>query len=587
MNEHKYHYNDYSCFLKQATLVNPVAIDLETTGLDPRKDKICFLSLCFQPGEAWVYQWPMKDGTIQPLLWSIDTIKIFHHAKFDIAFLNRAECTVNNFTDTQLMAYHLDNRNSGRESSLKFLAKKYLNVEETTEFKDLLPTKDVNKGKTILDVPIEKVIPYSGDDAIYPWDLYNYFGNEIADLEESDESIVHDNLQYDVQISTIIKEMVKSGCKIDTTKLLQLQSECESKLAEYGKILHKWIPETINLNSPKQLQDLLYWKWQLPIVEFTDTGGFCVDDDALRLIEKKHPAIPFLREYKGYKKLQSTYLEPFAELTKEDGFLHGNFNQVATITGRLSSSEPNLQNIPVKSEMGLEFRKCWVSRFPKGKLIVADHSQIEMRVMAHFSGDKALIQAILDGEDLHTATAKVIFGTDEPTPEQRGVGKTINFGTIYGMGARKLALSLGISLGEAEMYLRTYFQVYHGIKDYMYAQQDFAQDNSYVTTLLGRRLNIQTYDYSGTRAVNYPIQGSAYEIIKLGMIQMSKFIVDQGNRAKLILQVHDELVIDCPECDLDIYEKWTEEIMLESVPKLKVPLLVDVKVVNSWGEAKE
>jgi len=216
MMEHKYHYNDYSCFLKQATPVNPVAVDLETTGLDPRKDKICFLSLCFQPGEAWVYQWPMKDGTIQPLLWSINTIKIFHHAKFDISFLNENGCTVNNFTDTQLMAYHVDNRNSGRESSLKFLAKKYLNIEEATEFKDLFPKRQ-NKGKTILDVPIEKVIPYAGDDAIYTFGLYIVFDPLIEK-----EVGVEENLQFDVQISTIIKEMVKNGCRIDTTKLLQL-----------------------------------------------------------------------------------------------------------------------------------------------------------------------------------------------------------------------------------------------------------------------------------------------------------------------------------------------------------------------------
>lgn len=559
---------------------DPLAVDLETTGLNPRKDKICFLSLCFTPGESWVFQWPMKDGTIQPLLWSINTMKIFHHAKFDISFLNEAGMTINNFTDTQLMAYHVDNRNSGRESSLKFLAQEYLGIEETTEFKDLFPKRQ-NKDKTILDVPIEKVIPYAGDDAIYTHGLYQCLQPQCSVPE------VHENLQFDVQISTCIKEMVKNGCKIDVTKLLQLQSECSVKLAEYVRIISKWIPKTVNLNSPKQMQDLLYSTWQLPIVEFTESGGFSVDDDALRLIEKKHPVIPFLREYKGYKKLQSTYLEPFAEITKEDGYLHGNFNQVATITGRLSSSDPNLQNIPVKSDMGKEFRKCWISRFPGGKLIVADHSQIEMRVMAHFSGDKELIRAINDGEDLHTATARAIFGTDEPNSEQRGVGKTINFGTIYGMGARKLALSLGISLTEANDYLSTYFQVYRGVREYMQSQQEFAQQSGYVETLLGRRLNIQTYDYTGTRAVNYPIQGSAYEIIKLGMIAMSKFIQSQGNRSKLILQVHDELVIDCQDCDIDVYEKNTEQVMLETLPKLKVPLKVDVKVVDSWGEAKD
>ena len=580
MTEHKYHYNDYACFLEQAIPVSPVAVDLETTGLDPKKDKICYLSLCFQPGEAWVFSWPMKEGSLGWLM-SPATLKVFHNAKFDIAFLDATGYVVNNFTDSQLMGYHVDNRNSGRESGLKFLAKKYLGVEETTEFKDLFPKRQL-KGKTIMDVPVERVIPYSGDDAIYTYGLYTIFDSILEKEPVGDEL-----LNLDVKCSSIIRNMVRNGCKINVAKLLRLQSECRIKLSECDSNLRKWVPESVNLGSSKQMQDLLYWKWKLPIVEFTDKGGFSVDDDALKLIEKRHPAIPFLREYRFYKKLQSTYLEPFAEYTKEDGFIYGNFNQTATITGRLSSSDPNLQNIPVRHELGKELRKCWISRFPGGKLIVADHSQIEMRVMAHFSQDKALIKAIYDGEDLHTATAKAIFGTDEPTGEQRSIGKTINFGTIYGMGAMKLALSLGISLTEALEYLKAYFDTYRGVKEYMYSQQEFAQQNGYVETLLGRRLNIQTYDYAGTRAVNYPIQGSAAEVIKLGMIQMAKFICSQGNRAELILQVHDELVIDCPPEDVDVYEKNTEEVMLENIPQLKVPLEVTVKVVDNWGAAKD
>lgn len=578
MTEHKYYYNERTLTMQDVKIV---ALDLETTGLDPKKDKICYLSLCFRPGEAFVFKWPLSG----PLDWLSNPaiLKIFHHAKFDISFLEQAGYTVNNFTDTQLMAYHVDNRNSGRESSLKSLAKKYLKVEETTEFKDLFPKRQ-NKNKTILDVPIERVIPYAGDDAIYTFGLYQHFDACLNDDEA--HQIMYDNLHIDVQISTILKDMMKNGCKINTTKLLQMQSDCTTKLAEYEAILHKWIPLEVNLASSKQVQEILYRQWKLPIVEFTEKGGFSVDDDALGLLEKKHPAIPFLREYRFYKKLQSTYLEPFAEYTREDGFLYGDFNQIMTITGRLSSSNPNLQNIPVRNELGKELRKCWISRFPNGKLCVADHSQIEMRVMAHFSQDKMLIQAIKDGEDLHEATAKAIFGTDKPTSEQRSVGKTINFGTIYGMGAGKLALSLGISLEEASNYLQAYFDTYRGIKEYMYSQQAFAKQNGYVETLLGRKLYIHEYDYTGTRAVNYPIQGSAAEILKLGMINMAKFICSQGNRAKLILQVHDELVIDCPPEDIDVYEKYTEEVMLEGLPKLKVPLEVDVKIVDSWGEAK-
>jgi DNA polymerase-1 len=583
LTERKYRYNDYSFYLRPN--FDYAAVDLETTGLDPKKDKICFLSLCFQSDEAWVFSWPMKEGSLGWLMdWSI--LKVFHNAKFDIAFLEREGYVVNKFTDTQLMAYHIDNCNSGRDSSLKVLAKKFLGVEEATTFKDLFP-KGKNKDKTILDVPIEKVIPYSGDDAIYTYGLCEYFTNLQTNDETGQILDSSENLRLDIKCSTIIRNMVKDGCKINVTKLLRLQSDCGIKLSEYASILRKWIPDTVNLGSPKQMQDLLYWKWQLPIVEFTDAGGFSVDDDALKLNEKRHPAIPFLREYRFYKKLQSTYLEPFAEYTKIDGFLYGSFNQTATITGRLSSSDPNLQNIPVRHELGKELRKCWISRFPQGKLIVADHSQIEMRVMAHFSQDKALIKAIIAGEDLHTATAKVIFGTDEPTGEQRSVAKTINFGTIYGMGVRKLAISLGIPLMEATEYLQTYFNVYRGVKDYMLTQQEAIQQNGYVETLLGRRLNVRKYDYAGTRAVNYPIQGSAAEIIKLGMIQMAKFICSQGNRAKLILQVHDELVIDCPPEDVDVYEKNTEEVMLEDVPQLKVPLAVTVKVVDTWGDAKE
>lgn len=592
MTEHKYKYNDYSCFAKDGVShydntipSKPIAVDLETTGLDPKKDRICYLSLCFKHDESWVFSWPMKDGSLGWLMNPV-ILKVFHHAKFDIVFLERAGYVVNNFMDTQLMAYHWDNRNSAGASSLKSLAKKYLKVEETTEFKDLLPTKDVNKGKTILDVPIERVIPYAGDDAIYTYGLYCHFGNAITDLEKTEEKQVSDNLQLDVRISTVIKQMMTNGCKLDTTRLLQMQSDCTAKLAEYATILRKWIPATVNMNSTKQMQDLLYCAWKLPVVEFTDKGGFSVDDAALKVLEKKHPAIPFLREYRFQKKLQSTYLEPFAERTADDGFLYGDFNQIMTITGRLSSSNPNLQNIPVKNDLGKELRKCWISRFPGGKLVVCDHSQIEMRVMAHFSGDRELIRVINDGKDLHTATGCALFGTEEPTAAQRTVGKTINFGTIYGMGPNKLAASLGISLTEAQEYLAAYFNVYRGVKDYMYSQQAFAETNGYVETLLGRRLYIHEYDYTGTRAVNYPIQGSAAEILKLGMVQMAKFISSQSNRAKLILQVHDELVIDCPGSDVDVYEKYAEEVMLEALPKLKVPLAVDVKVVDSWGEAK-
>lgn len=600
MNDHRYYYDDYSCFPFEPG--TEVSVDLETTGLDPKRDKICFLSLSIKEDESWVFSWPMEPGSLQWLM-NPKVTKIFHHAKFDISFLNQAGFVINNFTDTQLMAYHYDNRNCSHMSALKYLAKKCLGKEETTTFVKLLPKKDRDAGKTIMDVPIDLVVPYAGDDAIYTFGLYHYFNEKIEELDEAEKKMVQSSLAIDLQIATILKNMQLAGCKMNTPKLLDMQQECNKKVAEHDSIISKWLPEKIvievkragefvneeqdfNINSTKHKQELFYQKWNLPIIEFTEKGQFATDDNVLAQLERYHPAIPFMRERATYTKLLSTYLGPFAEYTKEDGILYGSYNQTNAITGRLSSSSPNLQNIPIKTDMGKELRNCWVSRFENGRLVVADHSQIEMRVMGHFCGDIELIKAIKNGEDLHAATARNIFNVKEPTKEQRSVGKTINFGIIYGMGARTLAISLGISLSEAQDLLEAFFRVYIGIKDYMATQQGFAKERGYVETMLGRRLNIHSYDYTGTRAVNYPIQGSAAEILKLGMIEVAENLQAYNLKSKLILQVHDELVIDAPEDEVDTVSAGMETLMLRTIPKLKVPLAVNVVEVECWGEAK-
>jgi len=579
LKEHEYYYNDYSILEDPDNTV--IAIDLETTGLEPSKDKICYVSMCAREGQGYVFSWPMQDGSLAFLM-NPKYKKVFHHAKFDMAFLEKEGYVINNWTDTQIMAYHYDNRNSGRGSGLKVLASSYLDKDEPTAFKDLFPKRQ-NKGKTIMDVPVELVIPYAGDDAIHTYELWWYLEEAIGNNKN-----ILDGITLDLKCSKVIKEIQRNGCKINTTKLLSMQQDCNNKMVECDRILGKWVPEGTNMNSTKQMQDLLFQQWKLPIVDFTDKGGFAVDDAALEILQKRHSAISFIRERRFYKKLHSTYLGPFAEYTREDGFVYGSLNQTATITGRLSSSNPNLQNIPVKHEMGQEFRNCWVSRFPGGRLVVADHSQIEMRVMAHFSEDTELIRAIKAGEDLHTATAKNIFGVKEPTKEQRGIAKTINFGVIYGMGTRKLAISLGISTKEADKYLKAFFRCYYGVAEYMQSQQEYAKDEGCVHTLLDRQLNIHTYDYSGTRAVNYPIQGSAAEILKVGMVNVYNHLHSNQNKykSKMILQVHDELVLDCPPVETSLADE-IEGLMLAGLPKLKVPLAVNVKVVESWGEGKD
>jgi DNA polymerase-1 len=313
------------------------------------------------------------------------------------------------------------------------------------------------------------------------------------------------------------------------------------------------------------------------------------DAKCLDCLEHDHVVIPHLQVYKKYEKLLTTYLEPIPELVDEHDCLHGSFNQCVTDTGRLSSSSPNLQNIPVKTELGREFRNCFISRFPGGKLLVVDYSQIEVRILAHLSQDTLLLKAFNeDNIDMHVLTACMLYDlpADKITKDMRSVAKTLNFGVIYGMSSRKLSVDAKIDEQDAARYIGTYFERYSGVNTFKEECQKLAEKDGFIQTILGRRLFFAEGKYIGTRAMNYPIQGSAADIIKKAMVVCSKEIQDKDLKTLMILQVHDELVFDVPKDEQKLVQILLPNLMHNVIP-ISVDLPVDAKLVSSWGLAKE
>jgi DNA polymerase-1 len=353
--------------------------------------------------------------------------------------------------------------------------------------------------------------------------------------------------------------------------------------------------EEFNINSPKQLGNILFEKLKLPVVKKTKTG-YSTDVEVLEQLKDQHEIVENIIEYRQVMKLKSTYIDGLLNMVNiGDGRIHSNFNQTVTATGRISSTEPNLQNIPVRMEMGRQIRRVFVASDEQHILVDADYSQIELRVLAHISGDARFIDAFLKGEDIHRRTASEIFGVpiDEVTPEQRNSAKAVNFGIIYGISDFGLARNLGISRNRAKKYIDSYLSKYPGIKEYMEEIVKQAKERGYVTTLMGRRrklpeLSSRNYNIRsfGERiAMNTPIQGTAADIIKKAMNDVYYGLKERGLKSKLVLQVHDELIIDTYIPELDQVKALVKEKM-ENAMKLDVPLVVDIGVGASWYDAK-
>nr|WP_312972898.1 DNA polymerase I [Pseudomonas sp.] len=585
--------------LKQAELI---AFDTETTSIDAQQAQLVGLSFAVKAGEAvyvpvahsymGVPQQLDRDAVLRalkPILEDPNKAKVGQHAKYDINVLANASTPINVqgvAFDTMLESYVLDS--TATRHDMDSLSLKYLG-HSTIRFEDI-----AGKGAkqlTFDQIALEQAGPYAAEDADVTLRLHQ---NLWARLEEipSLASVLRD---IEIPLVPVLARIERNGALVDAKLLGEHSQELGEKLVALERQAFEVAGEEFNLGSPKQLGAILYEKLGLPIISKTAKGQASTAEAVLaELAEQDYELPKVLMQYRSLSKLKSTYTDRLPEqINPRTGRIHTSYQQAVASTGRLSSSDPNLQNIPIRSAEGRRIRQAFVA--PKGyKLVAADYSQIELRIMAHLSRDEGLMNAFRDNLDVHTATAAEVFKVelDQVSNDQRRSAKAINFGLIYGMGAQKLAKDIGVDSKTAKAYIETYFARYPGVREYMDRTRRQAAEQGYVETLFGRRLYLPAIKSSRPQeragaertAINAPMQGTAADIIKKAMVAVDDWLSESGLDARVILQVHDELVLEVREDLVEQVSARIRPLMGETV-KLDVPLLVEVGVGNNWDEA--
>lgn len=580
--------------LAQASLI---AVDTETDSLDYMSANLVGLSFALENGEAAYLplahsyigapQQLELEATLQaltPILTNPDIKKIGQNFKYDLSILARYGIHVQGFAfDTMMESYVLDS--TGRHN-MDELAKRYLG-HHTIPFEAI-----AGKGKAQLtfdQIPIEQASEYAAEDADITMKLHQTLWQKLADYP----SLLELYQQIELPLIRVLSRMEQRGVLIDGNTLAKQSQEISQKLTALEQQAYELAGQPFNLASTKQLQEILFEKLGLPILKKTPKGAPSTNEEVLEELAFDHELPKILVEHRGLSKLKSTYTDKLPLMINANtGRVHTSYHQAVTITGRLSSSDPNLQNIPIRNEEGRRIRKAFIAK--QGyKIIAADYSQIELRIMAHLSGDEGLTSAFAAGKDIHRSTAAEIFDIplEQVNSEQRRSAKAINFGLIYGMSAYGLARQLGIPRGKAQDYMDRYFQRYPKVQQFMQDIQQKAKQQGFVETLFGRRLYLPDINSSnGLRrkgaervAINAPMQGTAADIIKRAMIAIDQATQDDDN-IQMIMQVHDELVFEVKE---NFVEKYTALIqsLMEQATTLSVPLIVDVGVGDNWEEA--
>ncbi|EOK6313212.1 DNA polymerase I [Vibrio parahaemolyticus] len=590
----------FNAWLEKLKAAELFAFDTETDSLDYMVANLVGLSFAIDEGMAAYVpvahdyldapeqldrDWVLEQ--LKPILEDDAQAKVGQNLKYDASVLARYGIEMKGIKYDTMLASYVYNSVGGKHDmdslALRFLQHSCISFEQIA-----------GKGKnqlTFNQIELEQASPYAAEDADVTLRLHNRL---FANIEQ-DEKLKSVYEEIEMPLVPVLSRIERTGVLIDDMKLSAQSVEIAARLEELEQKAYEIAEQEFNMNSPKQLQAILFEKMGLPVVKKTPSGTPSTNEEVLQELALDYPLPKLILEYRGLAKLKSTYTDKLPKMINPStGRVHTSYHQAVTATGRLSSTDPNLQNIPIRNEEGRRIRQAFVA--PAGyKILAVDYSQIELRIMAHLSGDQALLDAFRDGKDIHAATAAEIMGVsiDQVSSEQRRRAKAVNFGLIYGMSAFGLAKQLGIPRGEAQAYMDKYFERYPGVMQYMEDTRSAAADKGYVETIFGRRLHLpEIKSRNGMRrkaaeraAINAPMQGTAADIIKKAMLLVDQWIQEEGNgRVKLLMQVHDELVFEVEESSLSEIESKVQKLM-ESAAELKVPLVAEAGHGDNWDQA--
>jgi len=590
---------DFSEWLEKIKTATLVAVDTETTSLDYMRAELVGISIAVEANQAAYIPFGhdylgapdqlSKDyvlESIKPLLENPEIKKVGQNLKYDMSVLAQHGIQLQGIAfDTMLESYVLDS--VATRHDMDSLALKYLD-QTTTSFTDV-----AGKGAaqiTFNQVPLEEAGPYAAEDADITLRLHDALWPQVCNHPTLEKVFT----EIELPLIPVLSRIERTGAKVDDTLLFTQSQELSERLAELETQAWDLAGQEFNLASPKQLGEILFTKLEIPVLKKTAKGAPSTKEEVLQELALEYPLPKVILEHRGLAKLKSTYTDKLPTMinptTKR---IHTSYHQAGTATGRLSSSDPNLQNIPIRTAEGRRVRQAFIAS-PGSKLVAADYSQIELRIMAHLSEDPSLLSAFAAGQDIHRATAAEVFAveTEAVTIDQRRSAKAINFGLIYGMSAFGLARQLNIGRKQAAEYIELYFARYPGVQNYMNNIRHSAAENGYVETVYGRRLYLPEINARNgmlrqgaeRTAINAPMQGTAADIIKIAMINVDSWLESSGLKSRMIMQVHDELVLEVPESELEVVKQGLTERM-ESAAELLVPLVVDVGVGDNWDEA--
>jgi DNA polymerase-1 len=584
-------------WLQRIGTADLTCIDTETTSLDPLAARLVGLSLSVEPLQACyiplAHRYPGVpdqlpfDATLaalRPWLESPHHRKVGQHLKYDMhVFANHGIQLAGVAHDTLLESYVLE---AHRSHDMDSLAERHLG-RRTISFAEVC-----GKGASQIgfdEVALDRATEYAAEDAEVTLALHRALWPQIEQHEPL--RAVYEDIE--LPVAQVLFRMERTGVLIDRDRLQAQSRELAQRIAALEQEAHALAGRPFNLGSPKQIGEILFGEQKLPVVKKTASGAPSTDEEVLEKLAEDYPLPKLLLEHRGLAKLKSTYCDKLPASADAGGRVHTTYGQAIAVTGRLSSSDPNLQNIPIRTAEGRRIREAFIAP-PRHRIVSADYSQIELRIMAHISEDAGLLDAFAKGEDIHRATASEVFGVPlgEVTSEQRRYAKVINFGLIYGMSAFGLAASLGIERDAAKSYIDRYFMRYPGVAKYMESTRALAKRQGYVETVFGRRLWLPEINSpNGPRrggaeraAINAPMQGTAADLIKLAMIAVDRWIRDESLSSKLVMQVHDELVLEVPAAELDLVRERLPALMA-GVAQMRVPLLVELGVGDNWDQA--